>query len=664
MIEREKLIAMVRGLQNGDPDATNELFETVQSDIYYFILKTVNNDRELAEDLTQDTLIEILETIDKLQEPAAFVTWSKEIAYHKCTDYFKKRKELLLDENEDGFTEMDLATGDEETFDPELIQDNKELKQTLLAMINDLPAEQRSALLLRYFNEIPVKDIAQIQGVTEGTVKSRLNYGRKALKQAIENYEKKNDIKLHCAGVIPLLLWLFREYCIETGLSLTAKSATTAFVIAEESVAAAAAVSSGVASASTAATATSTATATTAAKTAVGVGIKAAGKALATKVVAGVAAASLAVGGITVGVTSLLKPDPATCAHEWQEDRIEFLDGEIISLDLSCTVCGLQEHQDPRELCEHQWVEDPLTHFDAIEIRKYCEFCSAELESVFVENPCSHETAYCYDDVRTDVIYCVKRCPLCNAFENVSSRENTCAHDWVYKNLPEYNSEFMLCTICGAQIDYAYFIHEHSWYQYSTYEAGVLQYSYKACETCTYAFEVLHDIGHCWIRDTCGVWSCDIEAKYPSGDHDWVYHEIYEQGTNVFFERTCTDCGANELLYDASVGCEHEWHTVDHYKDGLLIATAKECANCLAFEELFNYCQDEGHLWEEHSRYDGDVLVCTERRCPICSEFEILYDYCRDEGHLWEEHPVYDGDVLVYTEKRCQFCEASDYIEP
>ena len=656
---------MVRGLQNGEPDAATELFETFQKDIYYFILKTVDNDHHLAEDLTQDTFIKILEKIGELKEPAAFVTWSKEIAYHKCTDYFKKRKEILLDENEDGFSEMDRVTGDEETFDPELIQDNKELKQALLAMINDLPAEQRSALLLRYFNEIPVKEIAQIQGVTEGTVKSRLNYGRKALKLAIENYEKKNDIKLHCTGVIPLLLWLFREYCIENGLSLTAKAASTAFVIAEESAAAAAVVSSGVASASTAATATSTATATTAAKTAAGFGIKTAGKALATKVVASVAAASLAIGGVTVGVTSLLKPDPATCAHEWQTDRVEYMDGRVISLDESCTICGLQEHQGP---CEHQWVEaDPWTNFDTIEIRKYCEFCGAEAEPEFIENPCSHETAYCYDDVRPDVVYCVRRCPLCNAFEGISSRENTCTHDWVYKNLPEYNSEFMLCTSCGAQIDYYEFIHEHDWYQYSTYEAGVLQFSYKACETCTAAYEELYDIGHGWVRER-GGWTCSIEAKYPSDnhdcDHDWIYHEIHEHGTSIFHERTCSDCGVNELLYDASVGCEHEWHTVDHYKDDLLIATAKECANCLAFEELFNYCRDEGHLWEEHSRYDGDLLICTQRRCTICSELEVLYDYCSDEGHLWEEYPVYEGDVLVYTEKRCRFCEASDYIEP
>ena len=90
MIEKEKLVAVVSAAQRGEESAAAELFEIFQSDIYYFILKTVNNDRELAEDLTQDTFMEILETIHKLEEPAAFVTWSKQIAYHKCTAYFRK----------------------------------------------------------------------------------------------------------------------------------------------------------------------------------------------------------------------------------------------------------------------------------------------------------------------------------------------------------------------------------------------------------------------------------------------------------------------------------------------------------------------------------------------------------------------------------------------
>jgi RNA polymerase sigma-70 factor (ECF subfamily) len=139
VIEREKLIHIVQGLQNGEPDAAAELFETFQRDIYYFILKTVNNDSDLAEDLTQDTFVTILEKIHDLQEPAAFVTWSKQIAYSKCTGYFRKHQELLADEDEDGYSVFDTIEEENEEFIPGAALDKEDLKQTILTMINELP---------------------------------------------------------------------------------------------------------------------------------------------------------------------------------------------------------------------------------------------------------------------------------------------------------------------------------------------------------------------------------------------------------------------------------------------------------------------------------------------------------------------------------------------
>ena len=301
MVEREQLISLVRGLQNGEPEAAGQLFETFQSDIYYFILKTVNNDRDLAEDLTQDTFVTILEKIHDLQEPAAFVTWSKQIAYSKCTGFFKKHKELLADEDEDGYSVFDTLEEENEEFIPGAALDKEDLRKAIIGMINDLPEEQKAAVLLRYFNEISVKDIAQIQGVSEGTVKSRLNYARKAIKQSVEEYEKKNDIKLHCVGVIPLLLWLFKNYRVGKGLSLTRDTASAVFLIAEEgSKAAAVAVATGAAATAVGSTATAS-VATTAAATTAAVAVKAAGAALGLKIAAGVTAAAVALGGTVIG---------------------------------------------------------------------------------------------------------------------------------------------------------------------------------------------------------------------------------------------------------------------------------------------------------------------------------------------------------------------------
>lgn len=209
-MEREKLISLVQALQKGDAQAGGQLYDAFYQDIFFFIRKTVN-DPELAADLTQDTFVEILQTIGKLQEPAAFVTWSRQIAYHKCTAHFKKRRELLADEDEDGYSVFDTIAEDREEFIPHEALDKEELKKAVQDMINSLPPEQRSAILLRYFEERSVSQIAQIQGVSEGTVKSRLNYGRKSIAAAVEHYEKKNGVKLRCSGVVPLLLWLLYQ---------------------------------------------------------------------------------------------------------------------------------------------------------------------------------------------------------------------------------------------------------------------------------------------------------------------------------------------------------------------------------------------------------------------------------------------------------------------
>lgn len=290
-MEKEQLISLVCAVQQGKEDAATNLYNAFYQDLYYHISKTVN-DPALAEDLLQDTFIEIFQTIDQLNEPAAFVTWSKQIAYHRCTAYFRKRREILADEDEDGHSMFDTIEEDRAEFIPDEALDKEDLKQTIHAMIAQLPPEQRSALLMRYFDELSVKKIAEIQGVSEGTVKSRLNYGRKAIQKSVEDYEKKNQVKLRCAGVIPLLLWLFREYAVANKISLTATTASASYV--------------------TAAAPTTYAAANAVAPIAaegVKAGAKAAGKFAVKKIIAGIAAAAVVTGGVAVGLSSQMTQD-------------------------------------------------------------------------------------------------------------------------------------------------------------------------------------------------------------------------------------------------------------------------------------------------------------------------------------------------------------------
>lgn len=272
----DKLTALVCAVQQGDSQAANDLYIETHQGLYYYISKTLN-DPDLAQDLLQETFMEIYQTIDNLKEPAAFLKWSRQIAYHKCTAYARKTREILVDEDEDGLSLFDTIEEERTEFIPDEALDKEDLKQTVHAMIAELPMEQRSAIMLRYFDEISVKEIAEIQGVSEGTVKSRLNYGRKAIQSSVEAYEKKNGIKLHCAGAIPLLLWFFRQ-SDAAGKASSAATKTAVFA-------------------------------------GVKTGAKVAGKAAAKKMIAGMVAAAVVAGGISAAV--LLQNEEAPRPMAW-----------------------------------------------------------------------------------------------------------------------------------------------------------------------------------------------------------------------------------------------------------------------------------------------------------------------------------------------------------
>lgn len=287
MEDRNVTADLVRKAQSGDSAAFNQLFNSCYNDIYYFALKTVKKD-DLAYDITQEACMDIFKNISSLQDPNMFVAWSKRITYNRCAQYFRKNQEILIDENEDGSDMFDALEDDDRDFIPDEALDRDDFRKTIMDMINGLSEEQRTAVMLYYFDELSVGEIAQIQGVSEGTVKSRLNYARKSIKSAVEDYEEKNNVKLHSFGLLPLLLWL-------RGGDLAGLSIPSAGAALQGTVSSAASTISASAAAATATTAATSAAATGAATVA-----SAASKGVLIKVIAAVAAAAIVIGGGTV----------------------------------------------------------------------------------------------------------------------------------------------------------------------------------------------------------------------------------------------------------------------------------------------------------------------------------------------------------------------------
>ncbi len=252
-MKNEKTTSLALKAKNGDGAALNELLELHYNDIYYYALSTLKNAEDAA-DATQEACVEIVKSIKSLTSPEAFYSWAITITHRKAMRFFTAEREVVPFENEDGSSILDGVEDDDDSSRPDLAYENEEFRATLASMINSLAPEQRSAIMLHYYEEMSVKDIASIQNVSEGTVKSRLSYGRRAMRNIIEDYERKSGVRLHSAAVGALFMLFFGGE----------KGVVPATLLASlESATAEAATASGFTCASTATTAT-TATAVSA----------------------------------------------------------------------------------------------------------------------------------------------------------------------------------------------------------------------------------------------------------------------------------------------------------------------------------------------------------------------------------------------------------------
>ncbi len=195
----------------GDQQAVTALYEQTNRKAYYLALQLVK-DQDQAQDILQDAYLKVFTNLHMLQQPENFQGWLDTIVINKSKDYLKKKKPVLFShmaaENE---TDAEPDFEDESGyFSPEKQVDYAETKRLVQEMIDRLPEQQRMAVVLYYLENLSVGQIARMMECSEGTVKSRLNYGRKAIKEQVLALEKKGT-KLYCMPLVPFLYWMFRQ---------------------------------------------------------------------------------------------------------------------------------------------------------------------------------------------------------------------------------------------------------------------------------------------------------------------------------------------------------------------------------------------------------------------------------------------------------------------
>lgn len=201
-MEQAELTRLIQKSLEGDRQAQEKLAEAAQNRVYYHCKKILKNEQD-ALDATQDVLITIVTGLDKLREPAAFWGWVNGITANRCRRLLSRRpEEWQIPEDDEGNSMLDgVETLDDQTV-PDKALDNDETRRMMMELIEALPPEQKLCVLFFYYDEMSVKEIAQATGAAEGTVKSRLNYARKAIKDGVERYAAKGA-KLYSFAPLP-----------------------------------------------------------------------------------------------------------------------------------------------------------------------------------------------------------------------------------------------------------------------------------------------------------------------------------------------------------------------------------------------------------------------------------------------------------------------------
>lgn len=287
---------------SGEQKAFDELYAATVETAYYTATLVLTSQEDIA-DALQISYMKAFAHIGELEHPESFEKWLKKIVINECRNYLRDNGKHIFSTVYIGGS-YDGVEGSDLTVD---IAGNEELRRTLDEILSSLPEKQRVCVNLFYFEKYSVAEIAALLGISEGTVKSRLHYGRRTLER---KYKRSSEGKrFYGVAVVPAVAALLAYKAGKSSAPAAVKAVTGSAVAAEAQAAGVAAVA--LPAAVTAGAAGSAISA--------GAGIGAA--AVVGKVVAVATAAAVTAGG-AVGIKTYVenRPEPTTAQNIYTEE--------------------------------------------------------------------------------------------------------------------------------------------------------------------------------------------------------------------------------------------------------------------------------------------------------------------------------------------------------
>ncbi len=195
--------------KSGDARAFGTLVARHRQPVFNFILRYVGH-RQRAEDLLQETWLKVVRSSSEWEPKARFTTWVYTIARNLCVDSARKEAFRATDSLDAPAPGDDGAEGrargelvaDGAGQAPDRAAYNARLRPLLERAIRSLPAEQREVFLLREYQGLGFKEIAEVTGVNENTVKSRMRYALEGLRRKLAEWGVDGEAMIDVTGTV------------------------------------------------------------------------------------------------------------------------------------------------------------------------------------------------------------------------------------------------------------------------------------------------------------------------------------------------------------------------------------------------------------------------------------------------------------------------------
>jgi RNA polymerase sigma-70 factor (ECF subfamily) len=180
--------ALVKGYIDGCELSLATLIERHKLKIYNFIYSKVF-DREIAEDIFQDTFIKVIRTLKRgvYQEEGKFLPWVMRISHNLVIDHFRKSNRIPIFESKDEFDIFQIIGDDAPNIESTMI--DKQVVEDLKKLIVELPSDQQEVLTMRLYKDMSFREIAEITGVSINTALGRMRYAVINIRKLIEEHQ-------------------------------------------------------------------------------------------------------------------------------------------------------------------------------------------------------------------------------------------------------------------------------------------------------------------------------------------------------------------------------------------------------------------------------------------------------------------------------------------